>query len=276
MAGLHVTIRARIRRTLEATVALALAGALRPTPADAHLVTTGLGPIYDGISHVLLSPDDLVPVLAMALLAGLNGPTAGRRTLLALTGAWLVGGIGGYLTGAAGPPGTATAAASFLLLGVLTAADRRLSPSVLSALAAAVGLLHGWFQWGWPRRGPARGADPVGYRRRHLRAGRDRGSLRGVAAGVVGSRRGTRGRKLGGGHWLADARLVAARSLRPATPPIPAPPEATSDSATGIDATTLQLICCEESEAHVADPSGIDGALKRKRLNPFTRSIIAA
>ena len=139
-----MTIRARIRRTLEATVALALAGALRPTPADAHLVTTGLGPIYDGISHVLLSPDDLVPVLAMALLAGLNGPTAGRRTLLALTGAWLVGGIGGYLTGAAGPPGTATAAASFLLLGVLTAADRRLSPSVLSALAAAVGLLHGW------------------------------------------------------------------------------------------------------------------------------------
>ncbi len=26
----------------------------------------------------------------------------------------------------------------------------------------------------------------------------------------------------------------------------------------------------------MADPSGIDGALKRKRLNPFTRSIIAA
>jgi len=33
--------------------------------AEAHLVTTGLGPIYDGISHVLMSPDDLVPILAM-------------------------------------------------------------------------------------------------------------------------------------------------------------------------------------------------------------------
>ena len=57
-----------------------LAAVLLPAPADAHLVTTGLGPIYDGISHVLLSPDDLVPVVAMALLAGLNGPTAGRRS----------------------------------------------------------------------------------------------------------------------------------------------------------------------------------------------------
>lgn len=139
-----MTIRTRIRRTLEATIALALAGVLRPAPVNAHLVTTGLGPIYDGISHVLLSPDDLVPVLAMALLAGLNGPTAGRRTLFALTGAWLVGGIGGYLSGVAGPPGTATAAASFLLLGVLTAADRRLSPSIVSTLAVAVGFLHGW------------------------------------------------------------------------------------------------------------------------------------
>ncbi len=139
-----MTIRARIRWTLEATGALTLAGALRPAPTDAHLVTTGLGPVYDGISHVLLSPDDLVPVLAMALLAGLNGPTAGRRTLFALTGAWLVGGIGGYLTGAPGPPGTAAAAASFLVLGVLTAADRHLSPSVVSALGVGVGLLHGW------------------------------------------------------------------------------------------------------------------------------------
>ena len=80
----------------------------------------------------------------MALLAGLNGPTAGRRALFALTGAWLAGGIGGYLSGVAGPPGPASAAASFHLLGVLTAADCRLSPSIVSALAVAVGLLHGW------------------------------------------------------------------------------------------------------------------------------------
>jgi hydrogenase/urease accessory protein HupE len=121
----------------------AFATALLPAPAEAHLVTTGLGPIYDGISHVLLSPEDLVPVLAMALLAGLNGPTAGRRTLVALTGAWLLGGTAGYLTGSSGLPG-AVAAASFLVLGALTAADRRLSSSIVTALAAAVGFLHGW------------------------------------------------------------------------------------------------------------------------------------
>ena len=73
------------------------AAVLWPAPAEAHLVTTGLGPIYDGISHVLMSPDDLVPILAMAFLAGLNGPAAGRRTLFALTAAWLVGGVGGVL-----------------------------------------------------------------------------------------------------------------------------------------------------------------------------------
>jgi hydrogenase/urease accessory protein HupE len=127
-------------------VGLALAAAacaLYPSPAEAHLVTTGLGPIYDGISHVLMSPDDLVPVLAMGLLAGLNGPVAGRWTLFALTGAWLLGGIAGFLAGHALVPAALTAA-SFLVLGGLTAVDRRLSPTVVTALAIALGLVHGW------------------------------------------------------------------------------------------------------------------------------------
>jgi len=40
-------------------------------------------------------------------------------------------------------PGTMTCV-SFLVLGVLTAADRRLSPAVVMGIAVAVGLLHGW------------------------------------------------------------------------------------------------------------------------------------
>lgn len=114
-----------------------------PSPAEAHLVTTGLGPLYDGISHVLLSPDDLLPILAMSMLAGLNGPAAGRRTLFGLTGAWLLSGVAGYLFGQALLPGTMTCV-SFLVLGALTAADRRLSPAVVLGIAVAVGLLHGW------------------------------------------------------------------------------------------------------------------------------------
>jgi urease accessory protein len=131
------------RRTLRSTSVLLLAGAMLPAPAGAHLLTTGLGPIYDGISHLLLSPEDLLPVLALALLAGLNGPAAGRRTLFALTGAWLLGGIAGYLNGEPVVPAFGPTT-SLLLLGVLTAADRRLSPSAVAALAIAVGLLHGW------------------------------------------------------------------------------------------------------------------------------------
>ena len=121
----------------------ALACALLPSPAEAHLVTTGLGPIYDGISHVLMSPDDLVPILAMALLAGLNGSAAGRRTLFALTGAWVLGGIAGFYVGRPLVPTTLTTA-SFLLIGGLTAADRRLSPTLVTTLAVGIGLLHGW------------------------------------------------------------------------------------------------------------------------------------
>ena len=111
--------------------------------AEAHLVTTGLGPLYDGVMHVLLSPDDLLPVVAIALLAGLNGPTAGRRTLFALTATWLIAGAGGFLLRAPWLFGAATAA-SFLVLGILVAADRRLKPALVTALGITVGLLHGW------------------------------------------------------------------------------------------------------------------------------------
>ena len=109
----------------------------------AHLVTTGLGPIYDGISHVFMSPDDLVPIIAIALLAGLNGPAAARSALFALTGACLTGGILGLFMAAPLFPATSPLI-SFLLLGSLTALDRRLSPRAVAALAVAVGLLHGW------------------------------------------------------------------------------------------------------------------------------------
>jgi hydrogenase/urease accessory protein HupE len=116
---------------------------LCPAPAEAHLVTTGLGPVYDGILHVLMSADDLVPILALALLAGLNGAAASRRTLFALSAAWLGGGLAGFGFGHPLIPGALTTA-SFLVIGGFTAADLRLSPAIVSLLSIAVGLLHGW------------------------------------------------------------------------------------------------------------------------------------
>jgi hydrogenase/urease accessory protein HupE len=116
---------------------------LAPRPAHAHLVTTGLGPLYDGISHLFLSFEDLLPVIALSLLAGLNGPKAGRLALFVVPAAWLLGGVVAFSAAAPDLPGTVTAA-SFLVLGGLTAADRRLPPAAITALAAALGLLHGW------------------------------------------------------------------------------------------------------------------------------------
>jgi len=44
-----------------------------PAPARAHLVTTGMGPVYDGIGHLILTPEDLIPAFAVALFTGLHG-----------------------------------------------------------------------------------------------------------------------------------------------------------------------------------------------------------
>lgn len=112
-------------------------------PASAHLVSTGLGPVYDGISHLLVSFDDLLPALTLAFLAGLNGPAAGRRVLFVLPGVWLASGFAGHSLHLAPLP-SAVAALSLLVVGLLTALDRRLPPAAVAALAAAIGAAHGW------------------------------------------------------------------------------------------------------------------------------------
>lgn len=128
----------------ERRLRIALPGAmvLLPSIARAHLTDTGLGPIYDGVAHLLLSFDDLLPVIALALLAGLNGARAGRLVLFVLPVAWLAGGIAGVLDAGATLPPIVTAM-SLLALGVLTAASAKLRPPLVVVLAIALGLIHG-------------------------------------------------------------------------------------------------------------------------------------
>src|SRR4051812_5099335 len=76
-------------------IAAGAAVCLFPCAAEAHLVTTGLGPVYDGVGHLVLTIDDLIPVLGLALLAGLRGPKSGRWALFVLPLAWLIGGVSG-------------------------------------------------------------------------------------------------------------------------------------------------------------------------------------
>ena len=141
---------------------------LVPGHASAHLATTGLGPVYDGILHLFLSLDDLLPVFALALLAGLNGPTAARWTVFALPAAWLAAGMAGFLGGPASlPNGIPSLWLPLLLLGVLVATDVKLGPSVVAILAAMLGLLHG----------SSNGADIA-------TAGREAGGLVGIVGAV--------------------------------------------------------------------------------------------
>jgi len=116
---------------------------LSPGEARAHLVTTGLGPFYDGISHFALTPEDLLPVLALALFAGLSGPLYGRTVLFVLPVAWLAGGLLG-LSRSSELLMPALTASTLLVLGALVALDRKLPLGLVAGLAAALGLFHGY------------------------------------------------------------------------------------------------------------------------------------
>jgi hypothetical protein len=122
-----------------ARVALAAAVA---TPAHAHLVETGFGAFYDGIVHVVVTPADLLVVVALALLAGQGGARVARYAVFALPGAWLIGG----LIGARWPVAAALpllTMLSFAVAGALVALNARVRDRGVTALAIAAGMLHG-------------------------------------------------------------------------------------------------------------------------------------
>jgi urease accessory protein len=113
-----------------------------PVRAEAHLPGIGLGPVYDGIFHLLLSPEDLIPVIAVALLAGQRGRGSSRLVLWILPVAWFVGGLTGMFIGIR--HGSALTCLSFLVLGTLIAANAKLSAPLTTALAAMLGCFHGY------------------------------------------------------------------------------------------------------------------------------------
>ena len=138
-----------IHKTLIAVLGLLFC----PSDAAAHLVTTGMGPVYDGIGHLLLTPEDLVPAVAMALYAGLRGRAPGRRALFFFPLAWLIGGFIGLAADTM--PVFPVSAFSFLLVGILIAADLRLPDNAFTVLAVAVGIMHGFFNGIALKAGPA-------------------------------------------------------------------------------------------------------------------------
>ncbi len=116
---------------------VALSGA--PLPVFAHLVSTGLGPVYDGIGHFFLSLEDLLPLLALLAISGLQGPAGGRRATFWLPPVWLLGAIvGAFLLPASHLPSWLTPVLA-MSIGILLATDPRLSTSWLAGVSLLVG-----------------------------------------------------------------------------------------------------------------------------------------
>jgi hydrogenase/urease accessory protein HupE len=113
------------------------------TPAQAHLMNSGFGPFYDGLAHPLISPEDLLPAVAMTLLAGLGGARHGRCVLATLPPAWLVGMAAGWAIGLPAAPAWLIAVVT-AVIGMLVASDARLPLAAVIAAAAALGTLHGY------------------------------------------------------------------------------------------------------------------------------------
>lgn len=111
--------------------------------AHAHLMNSGFGPFYDGLAHPFVTPEDLLVVVALTLLAGLRGARCGRWVLFTLPGAWLAGmTAAGVVTLPAGPVWLSCVLT--IALGAAVAADRPWPVAVVAGLAAVAGALHGF------------------------------------------------------------------------------------------------------------------------------------
>ena len=129
--------------------------------AEAHLVTTGLGPVYDGVAHLALSPADLALVVVVALLAAMRGARQGRWLLALLPSAWLAGGVLGMTLPVNASPGWATGLA-FLLAGGLVAADRNLPLAVVLGLVTILGTFLGFLTGAALTAAPSAGLELTG------------------------------------------------------------------------------------------------------------------
>jgi urease accessory protein len=112
-------------------------------PAYAHSLGSRFGDFYGGVLHPLTALEHLLPILALGLLAGQQGPRAARWLLLIFPLALLIG--AGLATAVPPIPGVRLANdLSFAVLGLLVAAAWRLPLALLIVLGALFGLSHGY------------------------------------------------------------------------------------------------------------------------------------
>jgi hydrogenase/urease accessory protein HupE len=114
-----------------------------PNASHADTTVTGAGPFYDGVAHFFVSLQQALPVVALALLFGLQGRRSGRWVIAVLPLCWLAGALIGF----ANPRHATSSLPLFALLVVpcaLAAWGRALTVSTMGAIAAVVGCLAGY------------------------------------------------------------------------------------------------------------------------------------
>lgn len=117
---------------------------LFPFPSDAHLVTTGAGPFYDGSAHFFVTFDEILPVIALSLFAGLRGTRSARWVLAILFLGWLGGGIFGRFFPMNETPFWFQ---TILLLGtgILLASDWKISASITWIISGFIAITLGFW-----------------------------------------------------------------------------------------------------------------------------------
>jgi hypothetical protein len=125
------------------TAGIFLASLCVPTAAHAHLVNSGLGPFYDGALHLMLTPMDLVGLVALSLFAGSQGAESGRLLVIVAPIAWLFAGLVALLSQLNGSFALVNAG-MLILLGGSVALGLRTSPSIAAAAAAVFGGVLGF------------------------------------------------------------------------------------------------------------------------------------
>ncbi|MDV6249790.1 HupE/UreJ family protein [Vibrio sp. EA2] len=152
MASIGLTFLSFIRMS-NVSSCVVIMFALLPCTAQAHLVNTGLGPVYDGITHLFITPEDLLTAVTLALYCGLLGAAASRLGMFVFPVVWCIGGLIGL--DSSFNSSLPVSAFSFLLLGVLVAADIALPRRYLVVIIVLVGLVHGVFNGQSLQTGPA-------------------------------------------------------------------------------------------------------------------------
>lgn len=132
-----------LSRVTAAAVPIATTALVTSAPASAHLVSTRFGEYYAGLLHPLTTLVHLVPWIALALLASVQGKADARRNLLAFPAAVALGvALGAWLPGLAAAP--AFNIASLSLVGALVALAVPLPSGAFLALSLLCGLSHGY------------------------------------------------------------------------------------------------------------------------------------